>query len=232
MRDDLPPITTFLNRLLALTIELQGILFAAFEELLSQRIEGAIASGTYDMGLETLRAESFTVADRRTIHTHPGTGAETRLITITQKTRNAPTSLETALDWLEDPKARLLVNSRLGRAAVQVPATSIMLDDGQIEPRLRLIRTMEAHTFPTRMMEETHWVEATRVAKPSKLRSASSGPTIWRTALCRLTVWAGSSGVWLDRMSVSQSVSQAAPRSSTSVWNGLNPVASPMRIAL
>ena len=160
IRDDLPPITTFLNRLLALTIELQGVLFAAFEELLSQRIEGAIASGTYDMGLETLQAESFTVADRRTIHTHPGTGAETRLITITQKMRNAPTSLAAALDWLEDPKARLLVNSRSGRAAVQVPATSIMLDDGQIEPRLRLIRPMEAHTFPTRMMEETHWIES------------------------------------------------------------------------
>ena len=30
IKDDLPPITTFLNRLLALTIELQGILFSAF----------------------------------------------------------------------------------------------------------------------------------------------------------------------------------------------------------
>ena len=30
LKDDLPPITTFLNRLLALPIALQGILFAAF----------------------------------------------------------------------------------------------------------------------------------------------------------------------------------------------------------
>src|SRR5690606_24341840 len=52
IKDDLPPITTFLNRLLALTIELQGILFAAFEQLLNARIEGAIASGSYDVGLE------------------------------------------------------------------------------------------------------------------------------------------------------------------------------------
>jgi hypothetical protein len=64
MKDELPPITTFLNRSLALTIELQGILFTAFERLLSARIEGAIASGSYDLGLETLRAESFVVADR------------------------------------------------------------------------------------------------------------------------------------------------------------------------
>ena len=82
IKDELPPITTFLNRLLALTIDLQNILFTAFEQLLTARIEGAIASGTYDVGLETLTAESFVVAGRQTIYTHPGTSAETRLLTI------------------------------------------------------------------------------------------------------------------------------------------------------
>ena len=56
LKDELPPITTFLNRLLALTIELQNILFTAFEQLLTARIEGAIASGTYDVGLGNARA--------------------------------------------------------------------------------------------------------------------------------------------------------------------------------
>jgi len=87
IKDELPPITTFLNRLLALTIDLQNVLFTAFEQLLTARIEGAIASGTYDAGLETLRAESFVVADRRVIYTHPGTGAETRLLTIIERRR-------------------------------------------------------------------------------------------------------------------------------------------------
>jgi hypothetical protein len=164
LKDDLPPITTFLNRLLALTISMQGVLFSAFEELLEQRIEGAIAAGVYDLGLETLRAESFRVTDRKVIYTHPGSGAETQLLTIAQKLRNAPLSLADALDWLEDPKARLLVNSRSGRAAVQVSATSLMLDDGTIEPRLRLIRPTEASTFPVKMMEDTHWLEADRAS--------------------------------------------------------------------
>jgi hypothetical protein len=164
LKDDLPPITTFLNRLLALTIAMQGILFTAFEELLAQRIEGAIAAGIYDLGLETLRAESFRVTDARVIYTHPGSGAETQLLTIAQKIRNAPISLADALDWLDDPKARLLVNSRSGRAAVHVPSTSLMLDDGTIEPRLRLIRPTEACTVPARMMEDTHWLEADRAA--------------------------------------------------------------------
>lgn len=164
LKDDLPPITTFLNRLLALTIDMQAVLFLAFEELLDQRIEGAIVAGVYDLGLETLRAESFRVTDARVIYTHPGSGAETQLLTIAEKRRNKPTSLADALDWLDDPKARLLVNSRSGRAAVQVPATSLMLDDGTIEPRLRLIRPTEASTVPAKLMEDTHWLEADRAA--------------------------------------------------------------------
>ena len=85
VKDELPPITTFLNRLLALTIELQSVLFTAFEQLLDAKVQGAIASGVYDVGLETLTAESFVVTDRKTIYTHPATGAETRLLTIAEQ---------------------------------------------------------------------------------------------------------------------------------------------------
>ncbi|MBO1039955.1 strawberry notch family protein [Brucella pituitosa] len=162
VKDELPPITTFLNRLLALTIELQGILFSAFEQLLQARIDGAIASSTYDMGLETLKAESFIVTDRQVIHTHPGTGAETRLLTLTERKRNQPVTLDAALAELDDPRARLLINERSGRAAVQIPTTSVMLDDGEIERRVRLIRPMEAMNIPVRAMGETHWIEADR----------------------------------------------------------------------
>ncbi len=162
IKDELPPITTFLNRLLALTIDLQNVLFTAFEQLLTARIEGAVASGTYDVGLETLRAESFAVTDRRAIYTHPGTGAETRLLTITQRERNRPVTLDDALDRLSDPRALLLLNEHSGRAAVQVSAPSLMLDDGEIERRVRLIRPMEHHGLPLKMMAESHWVEADR----------------------------------------------------------------------
>jgi hypothetical protein len=162
IKDELPPITTFLNRLLALSIDLQNVLFIAFEQLLNARIEGAIASGTYDAGLETLRAESFIVADRHVIYTHPGTGAETRLLTITERRRNRPVALNEAFDWLSGSAAVLLVNERSGRAAVQVPAPSLMLDDGEVERRVRLIRPMEHNSLPLEMMSESHWAEADR----------------------------------------------------------------------
>ena len=162
IKDELPPITTFLNRLLALTIDLQNVLFTAFEQLLTARIEGAIASGSYDAGLETLRAESFVITDRSVIYSHPATGAETRLLTITERRRNLPVTLAEAFDRLSDPRAVLLINERSGRAAVQVPAPSLMLDDGEIERRVRLIRPMEHHSLPLKTMAESHWMEANR----------------------------------------------------------------------
>src|SRR5690606_16307371 len=75
-----------------------------------------------------------------------------------------PVTLDAALAELDDPRAKLLVNERSGRAAVQIPTTSVMLDDGEIEHRVRLIRPMDAMNIPIRMMGETHWVEADRAA--------------------------------------------------------------------
>ncbi|BBB14266.1 strawberry notch family protein [Sphingopyxis sp. FD7] len=160
LKDELPPITTFLNRLLALTIAMQNVLFTAFEQLLSAKVESAMASGTYDIGLETLTADSFTVAHSETIYTHPSTGAETRLLTIAVRERNQPVTIDKALALLGEPGARPLVNSRSKRAAVQLPARSLMLDDGEIERRVRLIRPMERLYLSVAHLPETSWEPA------------------------------------------------------------------------
>ena len=97
LREDLPPITTFLNRLLALTIDLQNTLFSVFEDRLRSKIEGAIASGIYDVGVETIIAESLVITDRRTLYVHPQSGAETSVFTITRRDRNRPFTLAEAL---------------------------------------------------------------------------------------------------------------------------------------
>src|SRR3984893_16929081 len=162
LREDLPPITTFLNRLLALTIDLQNTLFGVFEDLLRTKIEGAIASGTYDLGVETVTAASLIVTDRRTLYVHPQSGAETQVFTITRRDRNRPFTLAEALDRANDPGARLLVNSQSRRAAVQVPTPSLMLDDGEVERRVRLLRPMERPAIPLAPMPHTHWQDADR----------------------------------------------------------------------
>jgi predicted RNA methylase len=160
LRDELPPITTFLNRMLALTIALQDILFTAFEDLLFRRIEGAIASGTYEIGLETLRAESFALTSRRTIYTHPGTGAVTDLLTIARNDRTRTVTLDEALELAGRNQGRLLFNQRSGRAAVEMPARSMMRDDGSVEARIRLVRPGEASTVPIEAMAASHWEPA------------------------------------------------------------------------
>jgi hypothetical protein len=160
----MPPITTFLNRMLALTIAMQDLLFTAFEGLLARRIEGAMASGVYEIGLETLQAESFIITDRRTIYTHPGTGAETALLAIERKDRNAPVPLSEALAHARDREAILLVNAKSGRAAVQTPSRSQLLDDGSVERRVRLTRPMEAPTMPRDAMAETQWEQVDEAA--------------------------------------------------------------------
>lgn len=157
LKDELPPITTFLNRLLALTIAMQNVLFTVFEQLLSAKVESAIASGSYDVGLETLVADSFTVTGSEPIYVHPATGAETRLLTIAMRERNQPVLLDKALGLASEPGARLLVNSRSHRAAVQLPARSVMLDDGEVERRVRLIRPMERLNFALNHLAETSW---------------------------------------------------------------------------
>ncbi len=162
IRGELPAITTFLNRLLALTIDTQNLLFAAFETILASKIEGALASGHYDVGVETVRADSLVVAERRTVYMHETSGAETRVFTITRRDRSQPMSLEEALDRGQEKHAKLLINGKSGRAAVQVPTASLMLDDGEVERRVRLLRPTERHAIGLDALSHTHWGEVDR----------------------------------------------------------------------
>ncbi|MCO5066793.1 MAG: strawberry notch family protein [Rhizobiaceae bacterium] len=163
LRDELPPITTWLNRLLALRIETQNLLFEVFEQLMTAKIEGAIAAGTYDKGLETITAESITVTDRRTVYTHPVSGAQSRVLTVARKDRVRPLGLVDALGIARaEPQSVLLVNTRSGRAALQLPIASLMLDDGTVEHRVRLLRPTNELRFGLDALAETHWQPADR----------------------------------------------------------------------
>ncbi len=162
LKDELPPITTFLNRLLALTLDMQAILFDVFEGLISARVEGAIANGSFEVGLETLRAESFAITERRTIYTHPGTGASTQLLTIARRDRVAKFGVEDALALAERRRGSLLVNSRSGRAAVKHGARSLIDDDGVPQPRVRLVRPVESANMLEAAFRSSHWQDAGR----------------------------------------------------------------------
>ncbi len=145
LKDDLPPMPKFLNRLLALPIAEQNQLFAELEDRIAANIEQAIEAGIYEVGVETVTADSLVIAGRETLYEHPGIGAATELVEIVRRDRLMPLTAEAALamgakDPAPDGRPRLVVNSRSKRAAVLLPAPSRMLDDGGVQERVQLIR--------------------------------------------------------------------------------------------
>jgi predicted RNA methylase len=155
--EQLPSITTFLNRVLALEIGFQNALFERFEELLAGQIESAVAGGTYEMGLETIRAERLRIVNRTRVASHAGTGAETQLYAVERQDRNHPLTLDEALALAAESGGLLLANAQSHRAAVQVRAPNLTLEDGSVERRVRLVRPMERHTLPLAALDDSHW---------------------------------------------------------------------------
>jgi len=116
--DDMPPIHTFLNRLLALRIADQNALFADFDRILSGILERAAASGDLDRGLEDIEAEHLEVKDQEVIRTDVSTGAETALVTFSLKVRREILRSDDALIRADGVAHQLVVNEKSGRAAI------------------------------------------------------------------------------------------------------------------
>ena len=165
LKEELPPMPRFLNRLLALPIDEQNELFAELEERIAANIEQAVEAGTYHAGVETVRADSLSIAGRETIYEHPGTGAATELAEILRRDRLVPTTAEVALGLGErdpgpDGKPVLMVNARSKRAAVALPAPSRMFDDGGVQERVRLVRPAVRESMARAELDASNWRRA------------------------------------------------------------------------
>ena len=98
LRSDLPPITQFLNRLLAFTKEGQEAVFGDFSARLDNVIELAIQQGTFNVGMETLRADRIQQVRQITIAHDDTTGADTQYVELKVGVRSRP------LQWGDVPK--------------------------------------------------------------------------------------------------------------------------------
>ncbi len=165
LKEDLPPMPRFLNRLLALPIAEQNQLFAELEKRIASNIEQAIEAGSYEVGVETVTADSLAIAGREALYEHPGTGAATELVEIVRRDKLVPLTADAALEIGErDPgpggKPRLAVNARSKRAAVILPASSRMIDDGGVQERVRLIRPATGETMARAELDASNWRRA------------------------------------------------------------------------
>ena len=176
LKEDLPPMPKFLNRLLALPIEEQNTLFAELETRIDANIEQAMEAGTYEQGVENILADSLRVASREELRTHERTGAATELVEIARRDRLEPLTADAAIRLRDQAlaggnalagggkgaptRAALMVNGRSNRAAVRVPAPSRMLDDGGIQARVRLLRPASRDTAAGEALAASHWRDA------------------------------------------------------------------------
>ncbi|BAY41895.1 hypothetical protein NIES2111_62910 (plasmid) [Nostoc sp. NIES-2111] len=164
MKIDLPPLRQFLNRLLALTIGMQNVIFERFELLLSQQIETAIANGVFEMGVETLRAERFTVESCETVYTHPDTGSVTNYLKVEQVQRNNIKTAAEMLEFASQHQGRFLINEKSGHAAVSIPTHSLFDSEGGVVPRVLLIRPQKETRVPIKNLESSTWKEVSTEA--------------------------------------------------------------------
>ena len=162
LKEDLPPMSRFLNRLLALPIAEQNQLFAALETRIESNIEQAVEAGSFEVGVETVRADSLSTAGRETLYEHPRTGAVTDLVEVVRRDRLEPTTADHALDIGgydpgTDGKPRLVVNARSKRAAVLLAAPSRLFDDGGVQERTRLVRPATRETMARAELDASNW---------------------------------------------------------------------------
>jgi hypothetical protein len=166
--DDMPPMNTFLNRLLALRIADQNALFTAFDEILTSILERASQSGALDRGMEDIVADDVVILDEEVVRTDAVTGAQTKLLRFQVRTRRALTPADEALCGLDPDGLIFAVNSKSGCAALVVQGLTTTNDDDRLIPAVRLIRPEKRAVAALNGFEESAW--------------EASDPARWRVA--------------------------------------------------
>ena len=134
--DQRPPVTQFLNRILALPLDRQNALFDLFMERLERRIEMAKDDGSYDLGTQNYRAERVEVVSDDVVFTQPETGATTRLVEIEAFEDQVFTTFEEAerggaIMWVK--------NRRSGNVFALREGPPRTLDNGSVVPQWRRV---------------------------------------------------------------------------------------------
>lgn len=156
--DDLPPIQRWLNRILALPIDMQNAIFDEFLGLVEARVAAAREASTLDVGVETVQVESAHVEEDRVLRTDERTGATSHLLTLSLTSKVKPMPLARVLErreWATNP--RLMRNAKSGRVALAEDARSFMEDDGTVVPRVLLARPTRREYRLLADLEESAW---------------------------------------------------------------------------
>ena len=195
LKEELPPIQRWLNRILALRIALQNAIFDEYLGLIEARVEAAREAGTLDLGVESINAERITILDRTVIRRDQTSGAETEILRLETEERYKPIPLDRALRILGDD-ARPIVNRKSGRAAIRCSTYSLTDDDGEIVRRYELVRPTRSERMRQDLLLETMWEETSEEefsalwqAEVEEMRDKTRTSTLYLVAGLLLPVW-------------------------------------------
>ena len=75
LKEKLPPMPQYLNRLLTLPIDEKNVPLSALEIRFEANIAAGVEAGTFERGVETIAGDSLAVSGRETAYTHMDSGA-------------------------------------------------------------------------------------------------------------------------------------------------------------
>ncbi|MFC6910950.1 strawberry notch C-terminal domain-containing protein [Novosphingobium lubricantis] len=166
LKDEMPPIQRWLNRILALPIALQNNIFDEFLSLIETRVSAAREAGRLDVGVETILVDKATLIDDVVLRTDPRTGATSHLLTIEIARRRNPVSLERILRIADgDASAGFMINRKSGKVALRTRARSLMEEkEGTPIPRVEMMRPTRNEYMREDDLYESSREEVTRDA--------------------------------------------------------------------
>lgn len=166
LKDEMPPIQRWLNRILALPIALQNNIFDEFLSLIETRVSAAREAGRLDVGVETILVDKATLIDDVVLRTDPRTGATSHLLTIEIARRRNPVSLERILRIADgDASAGFMINRKSGKVALRTRARSLMEEkEGTPIPRVEMMRPTRNEYMREDDLYESSWEEVMRDA--------------------------------------------------------------------
>jgi hypothetical protein len=165
----------FLNRLLSLDCDRQNALFAYYANLFDQCVAHAKASGTFDEGVQDIKALSITLArEPELVYVDDTTKAETLHYTVSVETRSTRVTAE---------EAALLLENNVGGFYRQTNGHIILLTKSGNHTDHESGNTYETYAVTKPEEARAYYINSTELAKYQKVQPDSA--LDWWNLYCR-----------------------------------------------
>jgi hypothetical protein len=142
--------------------------------------ERAMAAGTLDIGVETLRADHIELGVPELLRTCPNTGAISELVPVTAKDKANWLSATKALDLYVD--MRPMLDRKTGRVAlISAKPQTVFQEDGSFDEEFRMVAPRGTSRLPLARFKKADWHQIERDAFKRAWNSTVAELPKWHT---------------------------------------------------